>query len=104
MFFAAKTVARQFIGLQDPIAISIHPMKHIDQVGIKFMLFDYSIFVAIQVGEAAIMARGEIVDGNALKRVYTGNSRSPRTANVVLQLCRMLSRAANHCGCAEHRL
>ena len=56
MLFAAIAVARQFITLQHPIPITIHPMKHGDQAGIKFMLFDRPVFVVIKLGKAAILA------------------------------------------------
>ena len=61
MLYAAIAVAWQFITLQDPIPITVHPMKHGDQAGIKFMLFDRPIFIAIQFGKAVILARCKFV-------------------------------------------
>ena len=61
VLFIVGAVARQFITSQHPIPITIHTMKHGDQAAIKFMLFNYPIFVAIQLGKAAILACGKLV-------------------------------------------
>ena len=61
MFFTVTAVAWQFITPQRPIPISIHPVEYCDQAGINFMLFDHTIFVAIQLGKLAILARGKFI-------------------------------------------
>ena len=60
LLIAAVMMARQFIILQHPIRITIRPMKHGDQAGIKFMLFDHPVFVVIQRGKAATLACGKV--------------------------------------------
>lgn len=45
-------------------------MVHGDQPGIKFMRVDHPVFVAIQLGKAAILARGKFMKADRAIVIY----------------------------------